>query len=78
MQTCILLRVWVNYSPVLLPPESLIRAHTLPLKRTELARLEQTLTQVLSPIHSTKPDPRTERRVVNGYGQTARRNRFVK
>jgi Nnf1 len=36
----------VVYSPVLLPPESLIRAHTLPLKRVELARLEKHLAEV--------------------------------
>ena len=35
--------------PVLLPPESLVRAHTLPLKRAELARLEQILQKVPSP-----------------------------
>jgi len=33
-------------SPVLLPPESLIRAHTLPLKRAELARLERKLGEI--------------------------------
>jgi len=33
---------------VLLPPESLVRAHTLPLKRAELTRLEQKLAEVLS------------------------------
>jgi Nnf1 len=33
-------------SPVLLPPESLIRAHTLPLKRAELAHLESQLSQI--------------------------------
>lgn len=32
--------------PVLLPPESLVRAHTLPLKRAELLRLEQKLAEV--------------------------------
>jgi Nnf1 len=31
---------------VLLPPESLIRAHTLPLKRAELAHLESQLSQI--------------------------------
>jgi len=31
---------------VLLPPESLIRAHTLPLKRAELARLERRLGEI--------------------------------
>jgi len=36
----------INGSPVLLPPESLVRAHTLPLKRAELARLESQLAQV--------------------------------
>jgi kinetochore protein NNF1 len=34
------------WSPVLLPPESLIRAHTLPLKRAELAHLESQLSQI--------------------------------
>jgi hypothetical protein len=36
-----------NCRPVLLPPESLVRAHTLPLKRAELARLEEKLAQVV-------------------------------
>lgn len=35
--------------PVLLPPESLVRAHTLPLKRAELTRLEQKLAEVNPP-----------------------------
>ena len=33
-------------SPVLLPPESLVRAHSLPLKRAELQRLESKLSEV--------------------------------
>lgn len=33
---------------MLLPPESLVRAHTLPLKRVELSRLEKILSEVQS------------------------------
>lgn len=33
---------------MLLPPESLVRAHTLPLKRVELSRLEKILCEVQS------------------------------
>ena len=38
----------LTLSPVLLPPESLVRAHTLPLKRAELSRLQTILSEIQS------------------------------
>ena len=52
--------------PVLLPPESLIRAHTIALKRQELARLEETLTQVHSRNVLSNIDSSAQRRVAEG------------
>jgi hypothetical protein len=46
--------------PVLLPPESLIRAHTIPLKREELARLEENLRQVRPWRVSINIDPSSQ------------------
>ena len=46
--------------PVLLPPESLVRAHTLPLKRAELARLEAKLAEVFNSMDVIDVDSRTE------------------
>jgi hypothetical protein len=47
MQSYFYTQVHADSRPVLLPPESLVRAHTLPLKRAELMRLEQSLAEVL-------------------------------
>jgi hypothetical protein len=46
MQSYLYIQVHADSRPVLLPPESLVRAHTLPLKRAELTRLEQSLAEV--------------------------------
>jgi Nnf1 len=59
-------------SPVLLPPESLIRAYTLPLKRAELAHLESQLSHINASNDGLLQEVDAQRTEIEGLNKAMR------